>query len=80
MYKWNMNSQHARSQSWSGGTVALLGGVVGMLLAGAFWCLRSTARTRQYQLPQPHLSHLGQAPSRAHIQLRSHPARQEQAR
>jgi hypothetical protein len=80
MYKWNLNSQHARTQQWHGGTVALIGGVVGMLLASAFWWMRSTARSRQYQLPQLQLNRLGQAPSRAHIQLRSHPARQEQPR
>jgi len=56
MYKWNLNSQHARTQQWHGGTVALIGGVVGMLLAGAFWWMRSTAKTRQYQLPQPPLN------------------------
>jgi hypothetical protein len=80
MYKWNLNSHHARTQQWPGGTVALIGGVVGMLLASALWWMRSTAKTRQYQLPQPHLNRLGQAPSRTHIQLRSHPARQEQPR
>jgi hypothetical protein len=78
MYKWN--GHYAESEPWNGWTVALLGGMVGMLLASAFWWLQSRAKPRPHQLKHLDLSRLGQAPARSHVQLSSHPARQERPR
>jgi hypothetical protein len=80
MYKWSLNGKHATITQWNGWTVALLGGAIGMLIAGMWWWLQGNTSTRPQQQQQRDWHRLGQAPSRSHIQLFSHPARQEQPR
>ena len=73
----NLNAPSAKTLRWGGWASALIGGVVGLLLASAFWGMQRHARGRPQPLQQRDLSRLGQAPSRSHIQLSTHPARQE---
>lgn len=79
MSRWSMNGPSPATGRRNGWAMALLGGVTGMLLASAFWRMREQSRGRP-QRQQADLRRLGQAPSRSHIQLWSHPARQGQPR
>jgi hypothetical protein len=73
----NLNARPAKTRQWGGWASALIGGVVGLLLASAFWGMQRYARSRPQPPQQRDLSRLGQAPSRSRIQLSTHPARQE---
>jgi hypothetical protein len=75
MNKWNLNGQYTQTPRWDGWTIALVGGVIGMLMAGVWWWMQSAARPQALQ--RSDLGRLGQAPSRSHIQLSAHAARQE---
>jgi hypothetical protein len=80
MYKWNLNSHHTRSAPWNNWTVALLSGTAGMLIATLWWWWQSNTSSRAQQPQHTDLRRLGQVPSRSHIQLLSHQARQERPR
>jgi hypothetical protein len=79
MNKWNVHSRDTRSAPWNGWVVALLSGTVGMLIASLWWWRQSNASARAQQPQRTDLRRLGQGPSRAHIRLLSHPARQERS-
>jgi hypothetical protein len=80
MYRWALNGHYRRSTLPNGWTVALIGGAVGMLIAGAWWWMQRGTASTALSRRQADLRRLGQAPSRSHIQLFPHPARQEQPR
>lgn len=80
MYRWSRNGHTPATMRWNGWAMALLGGIMGMLLTSAFWQIRERRQSKPQGLPPADLRRLGQAPSRSHIQLRSHPARQGQQR
>jgi hypothetical protein len=80
MYPWHLNSQHTRSAAWDNWTVALVSGAVGVLIASLWWWRQGNASDRAQQPQHTDWRRLGQRPSRSHIQLLSHPARQERPR
>lgn len=80
MYQWNLNGHAARSGRWNGWVTGLLGASVGALLMGVLWWLQRSAGGKAPQLQRRDVSQLGQPPARSHIQLFSHPARQERPR
>ena len=79
MYIRNLSRQRYRVERWNGWSVVLSSAVIGGLIAGMWW-LQSQARAALSQQQPFERRRLGQAPSRSHIQLRTHPARQEQPR
>jgi hypothetical protein len=58
----------------------VLSGTVGMLVATLWWWWQSSSSAIVKQPQHPDLRRLGQVPSRSHIQLLSHRARQERPR
>jgi hypothetical protein len=77
-----MNQRHlnghydAGQEQWNGWTVALVGGALGMLVAGMWWFMQQRSASTSPHLQRAELRRLGQAPSRSHIQLFAHPARE----
>lgn len=80
MYQWNLNGHSAKPERWNRWAIGLLGGSIGALLMGALWWRQHSAQSTPQQLRSRDLRRLGQLPARSHIQLFSHPARQEQPR
>lgn len=65
------NHQAAQPQVWTAG---LVGSAVGLLVMGAIWYIWNKAQARPQTPRALGWSRQGQAPSRSHIRLSSHPA------
>lgn len=76
MYRWQMNRWNRKPERWTPWTAGLVGGALGMMVVGALWYMRSRTQTLQQSPERRSLPQHGQAPSRSHIQMASHPARQ----
>jgi len=76
MYRWQINRWYREPERWTPWTAGLLGGALGMMVVGALWYVQSQTRSPQQSPKRRSLPQHGQAPSRSHIQLASHPARQ----
>jgi hypothetical protein len=80
MYQWNLNGYAPHRERWSGWIMGLIGASVGALLMGVLWWLQRNTGGQVSPLQRRDVSQLGQPPARSHIQLFSHPARQERPR
>lgn len=76
MYRWQMNRWYREPERWTPWTAGLVGGALGMMVVGALWYVQSQTRPPRQGSERRSLPQHGQAPSRSHIQLASHPARQ----
>jgi hypothetical protein len=76
MYRWPRYRFYREPKRWNRWTAGLLGGAIGMMVVGALWYVRSQPRSLQQRPKQRALPRHGQAPSRSHVQMTSHPARQ----
>jgi hypothetical protein len=77
MYRWQKKYRlYHEPKGWNNWTAGLLGGAIGMMVVGALWYVRSQPRSLQQRPQQRALPQHGQAPSRSHVQMASHPARQ----
>jgi hypothetical protein len=76
MYRWPRHRFDREPKRWNSWTAGLLGGAIGMMVVGALWYVRSQPRSLQKRPEQRALPRHGQAPSRSHVQMASHPARQ----
>jgi len=76
MYRWPRYRFYREPKRWNSWTAGLLGGAIGMMAIGALWYVRSQPRSLQQRPQQRALPRHGQAPSRSHVQMASHPARQ----
>jgi hypothetical protein len=80
MLRWNSYRHDYANEPRREWTAGLIGGVVGMLIMGTLWRVLSNTRSKRQERQAQRLSYYGQAPNRSHIQLSSHPARQEWTR
>jgi hypothetical protein len=78
MLGWNTYRHYYEDEPRHEWTAGLIGGMVGMLIMGTVWMIMNNTRSKRQDRQAPRLS--GQAPHRSHIQLSSHPARQERSR
>lgn len=76
LHRWHMNSIYREPERLRTWTIGLVGGAIGMLVVGALWYVRTQTRAQQQTPKRLGLSRHGQSPSRSHIQMSSHPARQ----
>jgi hypothetical protein len=76
MYRWQRYRFYREPERWNNWTAGLLGGAIGMMVVGALWYVRSQPRSLPQSSRQRALPQHGQAPSRSHVQMASHPARQ----
>ena len=76
MYRWQMNRWYREPERRTPWTAGLVGGALGMMVVGALWYVQSRTRIPHQSPKRRGLQRHGQAPSRSHIQLASHPARQ----
>jgi hypothetical protein len=71
---WHLNRPDRESEHWNAWTIGLVGGVIGLVVVGALWYMRKPTQSPSSE--RLGWSRHGQAPSRSHIQMDSHPARQ----
>jgi len=71
---WHLNRSYREAEHWNARTIGLVGGVMGLVVVGALWYVRK--HTQSLSSERLGWSRHGQAPSRSHIQMDSHPARQ----
>jgi hypothetical protein len=76
MYRRQIQRGYQQPNGWTSWTAGLVGGALGMMVMGAVWYVRSQSRSRLHSRAQRESPQLGQAPSRSHVQMASHPARQ----
>jgi hypothetical protein len=76
MYRWQKYRFYREPTRWNSWTAGLVGGAIGMMVVGVLWYVRSQTRPLQQSPKQRGLQRHGQAPSRSHVQMASHPARQ----
>jgi hypothetical protein len=76
MYRRQIKRLYREPERWAPWTAGLLGGAIGMMAVGALWYVRRQTRLLQQNPRWRNVDQLGQAPSRSHVQLASHPARQ----
>ena len=76
MYRWQMNRLYREPERWTPWTAGLVGGAIGMMVVGALWYVQSRPRMPLQSPERRGLQRHGQAPSRSHVELASHPARQ----
>ena len=76
MYRWQRNRSYREPEYWKPWTAGVVGGAIGMMVVGALWYVQSRPRMPLQSPERRSLQRHGQAPSRSHVQLASHPARQ----
>jgi len=76
MYRWQRKRLYRQPRYWTPLMTGLTGGALGMMIVGALWYVRRQSGLPQQSPKRRGLPQHGQAPSRTHVQLASHPARQ----
>ena len=76
MYRWQRNRWYREPERRTPWTAGLVGGALGVMVVGMLWYVQSRIRMTQQSPKRRGLQRHGQAPSRSHVQLASHPARQ----
>lgn len=74
--RWHLNRSYREPERRNTWTTSLVGGAIGLVAVGVLWYMRKP--TQSPSSKRLGWSRHGQAPSRSHIQMDSHPARQTQ--